>query len=209
MTCWNWLMNTLRQINLVDCEGFDPAEIRGVRDQICTTEGPKVNHVRQVDFWCNNCSLEDNRHTVEYDPLRTSAWYCAFPTSEATSYAPWEFSLYPYSLQVTLVSSSYTNKLDDIWLWVGVPGVSSALEVALPERSHECVARSLFLAPRWQNFQQPRTNWTHILMSKTRNNKFTDQRTSKSLRLEMLRRRKPSALNVATESNIIVRVLRV
>jgi len=30
--------------------GFVAADIRGLRDQICSTEGPKVNCVRQVDF---------------------------------------------------------------------------------------------------------------------------------------------------------------
>ena len=34
----------------VKLEDFDPAKIRGVRDQICTTKGPKVNCVRLVDF---------------------------------------------------------------------------------------------------------------------------------------------------------------
>ena len=34
----------------VDFEGFDPADFRGVRDQICTTYGPKLNCARQVDF---------------------------------------------------------------------------------------------------------------------------------------------------------------
>ena len=36
--------------NAVEYEGFDPAEFRGLRDQICTTRGPKVNCLRQVDF---------------------------------------------------------------------------------------------------------------------------------------------------------------
>jgi len=31
-------------------EGFVASDIRGLRDQICTTFGPKVNCVRQVDF---------------------------------------------------------------------------------------------------------------------------------------------------------------
>jgi len=30
--------------------GFDPAEFHGVRDRICTTYGPKVDCLRQVDF---------------------------------------------------------------------------------------------------------------------------------------------------------------
>ena len=33
----------------VDFEGFDHAEIRGVRDQICSAQGPKVDCVWQVD----------------------------------------------------------------------------------------------------------------------------------------------------------------
>ena len=37
------------------------------------------------------------------------------------------------------VWSSYTSKVGDIWLWVGVLRASSALAVPLPERSRECV----------------------------------------------------------------------
>ena len=34
----------------VEFEGFVGLDIRAIRDQICNTFGPKVNHVRQVDF---------------------------------------------------------------------------------------------------------------------------------------------------------------
>jgi len=34
----------------VEYSGFDPEVFRGVRDRICTTFGPTVNFVRQVDF---------------------------------------------------------------------------------------------------------------------------------------------------------------
>ena len=35
----------------VEYEAFSPSEFRGIRDQICTTQGPKVYCTRQVDFW--------------------------------------------------------------------------------------------------------------------------------------------------------------
>ena len=34
----------------VKFQGFDTEECRGVRDQICTTQGPKLSCVSQVDF---------------------------------------------------------------------------------------------------------------------------------------------------------------
>ena len=34
----------------VEFAGFFGSKFRALRDQICTTEDPKVNHVRQVDF---------------------------------------------------------------------------------------------------------------------------------------------------------------
>ena len=34
----------------VESEGFNASDIRGLRDQICSAFGPKVNCVRQVDF---------------------------------------------------------------------------------------------------------------------------------------------------------------
>jgi len=37
-------------IHTVDFEGFVASDIRGLRDQLCTALGPKVNCVQQVDF---------------------------------------------------------------------------------------------------------------------------------------------------------------
>ena len=37
-------------VNTVEFKGFVASDIRGSRDQICTTEGPKIDCVRQVDF---------------------------------------------------------------------------------------------------------------------------------------------------------------
>ena len=34
----------------VDFEGFDASDIRGLRDQVCTTQGCNVDCVRQLDF---------------------------------------------------------------------------------------------------------------------------------------------------------------
>ena len=44
-------MNSASRIyHTVDYEGFVPFNFGGLRDQICTSYGPKVDCVRQVDF---------------------------------------------------------------------------------------------------------------------------------------------------------------
>ena len=40
----------LKLFHSVEFEGFVTSDIRGLRDQICTTFSPKVDCVRQVDF---------------------------------------------------------------------------------------------------------------------------------------------------------------
>ena len=40
----------LKYPHSVEYEGFNASDIRGLRDQICSAFGPKVNCVRQVDF---------------------------------------------------------------------------------------------------------------------------------------------------------------
>ena len=35
----------------VDYDVSVSSELWGLRDQICTTQGPQANRVRQVDFW--------------------------------------------------------------------------------------------------------------------------------------------------------------
>ena len=42
--------NETLEVQTVDFAGFVAPNVGGLRDQICTTQGPKVDCVRQVDF---------------------------------------------------------------------------------------------------------------------------------------------------------------
>ena len=46
----NDLINTFCEVKSVEHAGFDHEKFCGVRVQFCTTSGPKLNCLRQVDF---------------------------------------------------------------------------------------------------------------------------------------------------------------